>query len=31
MLDIVELAFEHLIGAVLGLGAPFCVWYLLTS
>ena len=27
----VWLAFEHLIGAVLGLGAPFCVWYLLTS
>jgi hypothetical protein len=27
----VWLAFEHLIGAVLGLGAPLFVWYLLTS
>ena len=24
-------AFEHLIGAVLGLGGPILVWYLLTS
>jgi hypothetical protein len=27
----VWLAFEHLIGAALGLGAPLFVWYLLTS
>jgi hypothetical protein len=27
----VWLAFEHFLGAVLGLGAPLLVWYLLTS
>ena len=27
----VHLGFEFLIGAVLGLGAPLLVWYLLTS
>ena len=27
----VSLAFEHLIGGVLGIGAPLLLWYLLTS